>query len=195
MAQILAVSGPGWLAACAGEPAPPLLSGTGQTPPNIVYILADDLGYGDLGVYGQMMFETPNLDRLALQGMLFTQHYSGSTVCAPSRDALLTGRHTGHTDIRGNKSVPPEGQHPIPDGAVTIADLLRGAGYATGAVGKWGLGAPETEGLPTRQGFDYFFGYNGQAQAHSYYPDHTVAERGPDRSRSESRRSAWAVQP
>ncbi len=141
-------------------------------PTNIVYILADDLGYGDIGVYGQTRFETPSLDRLATEGMRFTQHYSGATVCAPSRAALMTGLHTGHTFIRGNKPVEPEGQYPIPDSAVTVAELLQDAGYVTGAVGKWGLGAPETEGVPNRQGFDHFFGYNCQREAHSYYPDH-----------------------
>ena len=141
-------------------------------PTNIVYILADDLGYGDIGVYGQTRFETPSLDRLATEGMRFTQHYSRATVCAPSRAALMTGLHTGHTFIRGNKPVEPEGQYPIPDSAVTVAELLQDAGYVTGAVGKWGLGAPDTEGVPNRQGFDHFFGYNCQREAHSYYPDH-----------------------
>ena len=157
---------------CAG----PALT-TGQVEgdahlPNVIYILADDLGYGDLGVYGQALIDTPNIDRLAAEGMLFTQHYAGSTVCAPSRAALMSGLHTGHTVIRGNKAVLPEGQHPIPDSRVTIAERLRAIGYRTGAIGKWGLGAPETEGVPTRQGFDYFFGYNDQREAHSYYPDH-----------------------
>jgi len=141
-------------------------------PPNIIYILADDLGYGDLGVYGQMHFATPNIDRLAGEGMRFTAHYSGSTVCAPSRDALLTGRHTGHTFVRGNKEIEPEGQHPLPKDTVTVAELLQKAGYRTGAIGKWGLGAPGTEGLPSRQGFDLFYGYNCQRQAHTYYPTH-----------------------
>ena len=122
--------------------------------PNIIYILADDLGYGDLSVQGQQHFKTPNIDRLASEGVRFTQHYSGSTVCAPSRDALLTGRHTGHTFVRGNKPVQPEGQTPIPAETVTVAEILAEAGYRTGAAGKWGLGAPDTEGLPTRQGFD-----------------------------------------
>jgi arylsulfatase A-like enzyme len=106
--------------------------------PNIIYILADDVGYADLGVYGQKHFETPNLDRLAAEGMRFTQHYAGSTVCVPSRDAPLTGRHTGHTLRRGNKPVEPEGQHPIPSETLTVAELLRDRGYRTGAVGKWG---------------------------------------------------------
>ncbi len=143
-----------------------------QIQPNIVYILADDLGYGDLGVYGQELISTPNIDRLAAGGMRFTQHYAGSTVCAPSRASLMSGLHTGHTYIRGNKPIFPEGQYPIPASRITIAEVLKDVGYKTAAIGKWGLGAPGTEGLPTRQGFDYFFGYNDQREAHSYYPDH-----------------------
>jgi arylsulfatase A len=108
------------------------------TQPNIIYILADDLGYGDLACYGQTKFETPNLDRLAAEGMLFTQHYAGSTVCAPSRSALLTGQHTGHTPIRGNSEVQPEGQMALPAASITVAEALQGAGYFTGAFGKWG---------------------------------------------------------
>lgn len=138
--------------------------------PNIIYILADDLGYGDLSCYGQKKFATPNIDRLAKEGMLFTQHYSGSTVCAPSRSALMTGQHTGHTYIRGNKEVKPEGQHPMPDSIQTIAETLKAAGYATGAFGKWGLGYPNSSGDPTKQGFDTFYGYNCQRYGHHYYP-------------------------
>lgn len=141
-------------------------------PPNIVFILADDLGYGDLSVYGQRAFATPNIDRLAAEGMRFTQHYSGATVCAPSRSALLTGLHTGHTPIRGNKEIQPEGQHPLPADTRTLAKLLQGAGYTTGLFGKWGLGFPGSEGAPRRQGFDRFFGYNCQRLGHHYYPDH-----------------------
>jgi len=143
-----------------------------QGKPNIVYILADDLGYGDLSCYGQKKFTTPNIDRLAAEGMRFTDHYSGSTVCAPSRCCLMTGLHTGHAFIRGNKELSPEGQHPIPAGTVTVAKLLKAAGYATGMFGKWGLGGPGTEGDPVKQGFDEFFGYNCQRQAHTYYPGH-----------------------
>lgn len=142
------------------------------TQPNIIYILADDLGYGDLGCYGQTKFETPNLDRMAAEGMLFTQHYAGSTVCAPSRSVLLTGQHTGHTPIRGNKEYNPEGQHPMSHTAYTLAEMLKEAGYATGAFGKWGLGFVGTEGDPNNQGFDEFYGYNCQRQAHRYYPMH-----------------------
>lgn len=140
--------------------------------PNIIFILADDLGYGDLSCYGQTHFSTPNIDRLAAEGMRFMQYYAGSTVCAPSRSALLTGLHTGHTFIRGNKEVQPEGQYPIPDSAYTLPELLKEAGYVTGAFGKWGLGFPGSEGDPANQGFDQFFGYNCQRLAHNYYPWH-----------------------
>ncbi|UOY08046.1 arylsulfatase [Muricauda sp. SCSIO 64092] len=141
-------------------------------PPNIIYILADDLGYGDLSCYGQQRFNTPNIDALASHGIRFTQHYSGSTVCAPSRSTLMTGQHTGHTPIRGNKSIAPEGQHPIADEVLTLAEVLRAKGYATGAFGKWGLGYPGSTGDPIKQGFDTFYGYNCQFIAHNYYPYH-----------------------
>jgi len=140
--------------------------------PNIVYILADDLGYGDLSCYGQEHFSTPNIDKLAAEGMLFTQHYAGTTVCAPSRSSLMTGQHTGHTFIRGNKEWKPEGQYPLEAEAVTVAEMLKDAGYVTGAFGKWGLGYPGSEGDPNMQGFDEFFGYNCQRMAHNYYPGH-----------------------
>ncbi len=139
-------------------------------PPNLIYILADDLGYGDLGCYGQMKFATPNIDRLAREGMRFTSFYSGNTVCAPSRSALLTGQHTGHTPIRGNAEIFPEGQEPMPAAAITIPEVLHEAGYVSGAIGKWGLGFVGTEGDPQAQGFDRFFGYNCQRFAHRYYP-------------------------
>lgn len=145
--------------------------------PNIIYILADDLGYGDLSSYGQQKFTTPNIDRLAKEGMLFTQHYSGSTVCAPSRSALLTGMHTGHTVVRGNKEIQPEGQYPIPDNTYTLAEAMKKEGYVTGAFGKWGLGYPGSEGDPLNQGFDTFFGYNCQRMGHNYYPRHLWANQ------------------
>lgn len=143
-----------------------------QKRPNIVFILADDLGYGDLGVYGQQYIHTPHLDRLAAEGMRFTQFYAGTTVCAPSRSSLLTGQHTGHTYIRGNKEIQPEGQEPLADSVQTFAQLLQQAGYVTGAFGKWGLGMVGTSGDPNRKGFDEFFGYNCQRQSHRYYPTH-----------------------
>ncbi len=145
-------------------------------PPNIIYIMADDLGYGDIGVYGQSLFTTPNLDRLAQGGMRFLQHYSGSTVCAPSRSALMTGQHTGHTFIRGNLergfTLENEGQYPLASKELTIAEVLKEAGYRTAAFGKWGLGYPGSEGDPNFQGFDQFYGFNCQRVAHNYYPTH-----------------------
>jgi len=140
--------------------------------PNIVYILADDLGYGDLSCYGQKKFSTPNIDLLARHGMFFNQHYTGCTVSAPSRSCLMTGLHTGHTPIRGNKGWDPEGQWPLPAQSYTVAEILKSRGYTTGAYGKWGLGFIDTEGDPNSQGFDEFYGYNCQSLAHNYYPDH-----------------------
>ena len=154
--------------------------------PNIIYILADDLGYGELGCYGQKLIETPNLDQMAREGMLFTNHYAGAPVCAPSRCVLLTGQHAGHAFIRGNdewrergevwdyakavKDPNLEGQRPLSPDSILIPELLKTAGYTTGMVGKWGLGAPLTDGIPNKQGFDFFYGYNCQRQAHNLYP-------------------------
>lgn len=138
--------------------------------PNIIFILADDLGYGDPGCYGQTRIRTPNLDRLAREGMRLTQHYSGNAVCAPSRCVLMTGLHPGHAFIRDNREIKPEGQLPLPAGTVTLPKLLGRQGYVTGAFGKWGLGGPGSEGDPLRQGFDRFFGYNCQRLAHNFYP-------------------------
>lgn len=140
--------------------------------PNVVFIIADDLGYGDLSCYGQEKFSTPNIDKVAQHGMRFTQCYSGTTVSAPSRASLLTGLHTGHTPIRGNKEIKPEGQFPIPQGTNTFFKVFKDAGYMTGAFGKWGLGSPGSEGDPNKQYVDEFFGYNCQLLAHNYYPDH-----------------------
>ncbi len=151
-----------------------LLSGTlpekvgaaANRPPNIIFVLADDLGYGDLGCYGQQVIQTPNLDRMAAEGVRFTQCYAGSTVCAPSRCCLMTGLHTGHAYVRGNALVP------LRPGDTTVAELLKSAGYRTALVGKWGLGEPDTTGVPNRKGFDEFFGYLNQAHAHNYYPEY-----------------------
>jgi len=137
--------------------------------PNIVFILADDLGYGDLGCYGQKQIKTPNIDKMAAGGMRFTQFYAGSTICAPSRCVLMTGLDTGHCYVRGNKSVG-KGDLPLPAGTATVAKMLGGAGYKTAIIGKWGLGGPATTGIPNKQGFDYFFGYLSQVRAHNYYP-------------------------
>lgn len=144
----------------------------GNDKPNIIFILADDLGYADLSCLGQKKFSTPNIDSLAAQGMLFTQHYSGSSVSAPSRSCLITGQHTGHTVIRGNKELPVEGQHPMPAETYTIFKMLKDNGYKTSVFGKWGLGAPNTEGAPENQAVDEFFGFNCQRLSHSYYPYH-----------------------
>lgn len=160
----------------------------GNSTPNIIYILTDDLGYGELGCYGQTKIETPHIDYLAANGILFTQHYSGSPVCAPARSVLLTGLHSGKTQIRNNDEWRErgdvwdyraviadstlEGQRPLKAGTFTIGSLMQSSGYVTGAVGKWGLGAPHSEGAPNKQGFDFFFGYNCQRQAHTYYPVH-----------------------
>ena len=143
-----------------------------EKKPNIILIMLDDAGYGDFGCYGQKLFTTPNIDRMAASGMLFTQHYSGSTVCAPTRCSIMNGVHTGHAFVRGNREVQPEGQAPIPSDMITIPKLLRKAGYVTGIFGKWGLGAPKSSGDPMNQGWDEFFGYNCQRQAHTFYPKH-----------------------
>ncbi len=137
--------------------------------PNIVYIMCDDLGYGQLGCYGQKMIKTPRLDKMSTEGLLLTDYYSGTSVCAPSRCALMTGRHVGHTYIRGNKEYPT-GQEPIPDATITVAEKMKDAGYATALIGKWGLGYPGSEGEPNKQGFDFFFGYNDQKHAHNHFP-------------------------
>ena len=143
--------------------------------PNVVFILADDMGIGDLGCYGQRQIKTPNIDALAAQGLLFENYYSGSTVSAPSRCCLMTGKHTGHAYVRGNKGVQSEqgtfDLH-LPESEITVAELFKEKGYATMCVGKWGLGGPGTTGSPVNQGFDYFFGYLSQGAAHRYYPDY-----------------------
>lgn len=132
--------------------------------PNIIFILADDLGYGDLGCYGQRQIVTPHLDRMAAEGIRFTQHYAGSTVCAPSRCALMTGMHMGRARVRAND------RKILLEEDLTVAELLKGAGYKTGLIGKWGLGEEGSSGHPNRQGFDYFYGYLNQVHAHNYYP-------------------------
>lgn len=146
--------------------------------PNIIYIYADDMGYGELGCYGQLKIKTPHLDRLAKNGIRFTQHYTGSPVCAPARAMLMTGKHGGHSAIRGNqelggfKDEEERGQKPLPAQEVTVAELLKQKGYATALTGKWGLGMADTEGSPGRQGFDYYYGVLDQKQAHNFYPSH-----------------------
>jgi arylsulfatase A-like enzyme len=160
------------LTTCAALVGPTIAQeATAETPPNIVVILADDLGYADLGCYASPKVPTPRLDQLAAEGMRFTQFYAGSTVCAPSRCVLMTGRHTGRARVRGNLRVPLE-----PDD-VTVAEILKEAGYATGLVGKWGLGNEGTTGVPNRQGFDEFFGYLDQAHAHNDFPTYLVRQQ------------------
>jgi arylsulfatase len=152
--------------------------GTPQRPPNIVFFMADDLGYGEVGAFGQELIPTPNIDSLARDGMIFTNHYSGSPVCAPSRCVLLTGLHTGHAQVRNNwenggwGEDQPEGQWPLATDTATLARRLQASGYATGGVGKWGLGGPGTTGAPEKQGFDHFCGYLCQRIAHNHYPTH-----------------------
>lgn len=151
-------------------PGETLAQAKGPRQPNLIFILADDLGYAELGCYGQKKIRTPHLDRLAAEGIRFTQFYSGNAVCAPSRCVLMTGLHSGHASIRNNSEVKPEGQQPIPADTVTMAKLLRAKGYATGAIGKWGLGPPDSSGDPLKQGFEFFYGYNCQRHAHNHYP-------------------------
>jgi arylsulfatase A len=153
-----------------GQTAAQQLARTDKRP-NIIFVLADDLGYGDLGCYGQKTIQTPNLDHMAAEGMRFTQHYAGSTVCAPSRCVLMTGLHTGHCYVRGNRRVEPMGQVPLPPGTITVGKILKEAGYSTGLIGKWGLGGPGSTGVPVKQGFDFFYGYMCQRHAHNYYPE------------------------
>lgn len=157
---------------CEISPGPAL-----EPLPNIVFILADDLGYGDLGAYGQARIQTPRLDRMAAEGMRFTQHYAGSTVCAPSRASLMTGLDMRHAPIRDNTEVQPMGQAPLAEGTLTLARLLQQAGYRTGLYGKWGLGAPDSTGEPNRQGFDEFMGYLCQRHAHNFFPEFLFRNR------------------
>ena len=159
-----------------------------ETAPNFIFILADDLGYGEIGIQGQKWIETPNIDQLAREGMILSHHYSGAPVCAPARAVLMTGLHTGHNPVRGNsewrergevwsfsamfEDSKLEGQRPMPDSILTVANMLQSNGYKTGMVGKWGLGAPNTNSIPNKKGFDFFYGYNCQRQAHNLYPSH-----------------------
>jgi len=170
--------------AAAGRPLASVCRGAAQGTkrPNVVFILADDLGYADVGCYGQKKIRTPHIDKLAAEGMRFTQSYSGNPVCAPSRCTLMTGYHTGHAQVRDNKQVGGDegwnlgstvgGQWPLAEGTFTTGHLFQRAGYVTGAFGKWGLGRVGTSGDPQKQGFDHFFGYICQRQAHTYYPNH-----------------------
>jgi arylsulfatase A-like enzyme len=146
------------------------LAATPARPPNIIFFLSDDLAQGDVGVYGQKLIQTPRLDRMAREGTRYTQAFCGTTVCAPSRTSLMTGLHTGHSPVRGNWEVPVEGQLPLPEKTVTVAQILKTAGYATAVAGKWGMGMFDTTGSPLKKGFDHQIGYNCQRHAHSYFP-------------------------
>ena len=166
---------------------------TTKDSPNFIFILADDLGYGELGIFGQQLIETPHIDALANAGMILTDHYSGAPVCAPARAVLMTGLHTGHNPVRGNSEMAErgnvwsfkdmfedpnlEGQRPMPDSIQTIASVLKGHDYKTGMVGKWGLGAPNSNSIPNSKGFDFFYGYNCQRQAHNLFPSHLWKNR------------------
>lgn len=138
--------------------------------PNVIFILSDDVAQGDIGCYGQKLIRTPRLDRMAAEGTRFMQAYCGTTVCAPSRSSLMTGLHMGHCPIRANREIKPEGQMPMPEETVTVAQILKTAGYATACMGKWGMGMFDTTGSPLKKGFDHFYGYNCQRHAHSYFP-------------------------
>ncbi len=175
-----------WLLWCFATDA---VAADATKPPNIVFIMADDLGYGDVGCYGQQTIQTPVIDRLASEGLRCTACYAGSTVCAPSRCVLMTGLHTGHARIRGNALVPLE------PGDVTVAEVLKSAGYVTGIFGKWGLGEPETTGTPNRQGFDQWFGYLNQRNAHNYYPEYLWrnTERVPLAGNRDGRRTQYSA--
>lgn len=159
------------------SPALTVAAEPGGRPLNVVFVIADDLGWGELSCYGQERFKTPHIDRLATEGMRFTQHYSGAPTCAPSRCVLMTGKDLGNAEVRGNmqaeKNFPQfkEGQHPLSESARTFLQEFQQAGYATGAMGKWGLGPVGSTGDPNKKGLDLFFGYNCQAVAHSYYPE------------------------
>ncbi len=145
-----------------------------QSKPNVIFILADDLGYGDVGVYGQKIIKTPNIDRLAAEGMRFTTFYAGSTVCAPSRSVLMTGKHTGHTTVRGNAGPNNTTIQSLKSSDKTVAEIFKDAGYATALIGKWGLGEIGMPGHPNNQGFDYFYGFLNQAHAHNYWPSFLI---------------------
>ncbi|CAN5695311.1 arylsulfatase [soil metagenome] len=157
------------LATCLAFPA---LTAQAASQPNIIFILSDDVAMGDLGCYGQKLIKTPNLDRMASEGTRFTQAYSGTSVCAPSRSSLLTGLHMGHCPVRSNREIGAEGQLPLPEGTLTAAQVLKQQGYKTACIGKWGMGMFDTTGSPLKLGFDHFFGYNCQRHAHNYFPSY-----------------------
>lgn len=170
-----------------------LMHCTAQDKPNIIFIMADDLGYGDIGPYGQREIKTPNLDRMAREGMRFTRHYAGTSVCAPSRCVLMTGMHTGHSEIRANRE-SANGQLPLSDSALTVATLLKKQGYRTAMIGKWGMGEPGTTGDPNKHGFDLHYGYTDQVLAHNHFPEFLLRNGKKEKLRNEVRyldSTAW----
>ena len=184
LAAVLMISSPG-----ARASATPLPAEAHPEKPNIIFIMCDDMGYGQLGCYGQKKIKTPRIDQMAREGLRLTDYYAGTAVCAPSRCSLMTGQHVGRTFIRGNYEIM-KGQHnesgqlPIPDETITVAEKMKEAGYKTALIGKWGLGYPHSEGDPLKQGFDFFAGYNCQRHAHSHYPgwvwrNHEKVQLGP----------------
>ncbi len=193
----LAIAGSCCAALMKNEPALPAQAQT-VSKPNVVFILADDLGYGDLGCYGQRLIQTPNLDRMAKEGMRFTQMYAGSTVCAPSRAVLMTGRHMGHVSVRGNAIRARINDQALRKGERTVAHAFKDAGYVTALFGKWGLGEIGSAGHPNRMGFDEFFGFLNQHHAHNYYPSWLIrnTEKYPLRNIAEvedkERGDGWA---
>lgn len=158
---------------------PAMGKGSDGSPPNFIFVLSDDIAQGDLGCYGQKLIRTPRLDQMAAEGTRYLQAYCGTSVCAPSRSSFFTGLHTGHCPVRGNYEVPPEGQLPLPDQTVTIAEVARAAGYSTATFGKWGMGFFGSTGSPKNQGVDHFFGYNCQRHAHSYFPTYLYNDEQP----------------
>lgn len=165
--------------ALVGSVVRPTLADDAPRKPNFVFILSDDIAQGDLGVYGQKLIRTPRLDAIAAEGTRYMQAYCGTSVCAPSRSSFFTGLHTGHCPVRGNYEVPPEGQLPLPDDVVTIAEVAKSAGYATATFGKWGMGYFDSTGSPFKQGVDHFYGYNCQRHAHSYFPTYLYDDAQP----------------
>ena len=154
-------------------------TGHSRRPPNLIFVLSDDIAQGDLGCYGQQLIKTPRLDQMAAEGTRYLQAYCGTSVCAPSRSSFFTGLHTGHCPVRGNYEVPPEGQLPLPEETVTIAEVAKAAGYTTATFGKWGMGFFDSSGAPGKQGVDHFFGYNCQRHAHSYFPTYLYSDEQP----------------
>ncbi|CAN5141233.1 arylsulfatase [soil metagenome] len=182
MRRILSLLALCLLTPCADAEPPKRPISSAAEKPNIVFILADDLAQGDLGCYGQKLIKTPHLDRIASEGTRYTQAYCGTSVCAPSRTSFMTGLHTGHSPVRGNREIKApmskfgSGQLPLPESTITVAQILKTAGYSTACMGKWGMGQFDTTGSPLKKGFDHFYGYNGQVHAHDYFTNYLFNE-------------------